>query len=291
MMFYKIVYWSFLFFIGIIGLLLLVSSFPISGNIKFLTVQSGSMSPAIKTGSVVMISPAKDYKIGDVITFGQMSKSKAPITHRINDIKVVGGNPVYITKGDANNATDIKEIQKKDVIGKVLFNVPYFGYAVDFAKKPLGFLLLIIIPAIAIIYDEIKNIWKEILKIKNKGKDKEQVQGVKEKNINFQTRSGTYSVGAFAFGQAPHNLSAQEILVTHKSVSPDFSDKFGAEFSVEENKTDEKKVQKIIQKSKTKSKINKKKSSRVKEKNIKINKKPDPKSKRKTKINGRKIKK
>ena len=113
-----------------------------------------------------MVKPVADYKIGDVITFGPFSKTKAPTSHRIYDIKVVDGQPVYITKGDANNAPDAREIQKKDIIGKVLFHVPYVGYAVDFAKKPLGFALIIIVPAALIIFDEVKKIIQEVRKKK-----------------------------------------------------------------------------------------------------------------------------
>ena len=147
-----------------IAVLLIVSSFPITGNIKFLTVLSGSMTPAIKMGSVVLVKPASDYKIGDVITFGEISKIKTPTTHRIYEMKVQGSQPVYITKGDANNAPDIREITNKDILGKVLFSVPYLGYAVDAAKKPFGFALIIIVPAALIIFGEIKKIIKEIKK-------------------------------------------------------------------------------------------------------------------------------
>ena len=35
---------------------------------KAYLVQSGSMEPAIKTGSVTIIKPASEYKIGDIIT-------------------------------------------------------------------------------------------------------------------------------------------------------------------------------------------------------------------------------
>jgi signal peptidase len=141
---FKIIYSIFVAFIVVVALLLIVSVLPITGNYKIMTVISGSMAPAIKMGSVVMVKPAADYKIGDVITFGPYSKTKAPTTHRIYDIKVEGGAPVYITKGDANNAPDARELQKKDILGKVLFSVPYVGYAVDFAKKPMGFALIII---------------------------------------------------------------------------------------------------------------------------------------------------
>ncbi len=124
------------------------------------------MQPAIKTGSVVVVKPQQDYKIGDIITFGAYSKTKTPVTHRIYDIKVEGGNPVYTTKGDANNAPDAAPVQKNTIIGSVLFSVPYVGYAVDYAKKPIGFALIIIIPALLIIADEVKKIYFEIQKPK-----------------------------------------------------------------------------------------------------------------------------
>ena len=163
---FKIIYYVFLVFIVIVAVLLIVSVFPISGNIKFMIVQSGSMEPNIKLGSIVLVKPADDYKIGDIITFGPYSKTKSPTTHRIYDMKVEGGEPIYITKGDANNAPDTREIAKRDILGKVLFSIPYLGYAVDFAKKPMGFALIIIVPAALIIIDEIKKIFGEIKKRK-----------------------------------------------------------------------------------------------------------------------------
>jgi signal peptidase len=164
----KIIYYIVIAFIVLVAILLIFSAFPIPGNYKVLVVQSGSMEPKIKTGSIVVVKPEKDFKIGDVITFGPYSKTKAPTTHRIYDVKVVGGETVYITKGDANNAPDTREIKKADIVGKVLFSVPYLGYAVDFAKKPIGFALLIIVPAALIIVDEIKKIYAEIKKKKTK---------------------------------------------------------------------------------------------------------------------------
>jgi len=163
---FKIIYYIFIAFIVLIAILLIVSVLPITGNYKVMTVISGSMAPAIKMGSVVIVKPVSDYKIGEVITFGPYSRTKAPTTHRIYDIKVTGGEPIYITKGDVNNAPDTREITKKDVLGKVLFSVPYVGYAVDFAKKPVGFALIIIVPAAIIIGDEIKKIINEIKKKK-----------------------------------------------------------------------------------------------------------------------------
>jgi len=153
--------------------LLIVSVLPITGNFKVKIVQSGSMQPEIKMGSVVAIKPhltssgQADYKIGDVITF-QVGRNKEPITHRIYDIKIVGGEPRYITKGDANNAPDQREISQREIIGKVLFDIPYLGYVVNFAQKPIGFSLIIIIPGAVIIFDEARKVYNEIKKKKTK---------------------------------------------------------------------------------------------------------------------------
>lgn len=160
----KIAYYLLLGVLSIIAVLLVISIFPITGSMKFKMVLSGSMEPAIKMGSIVVIKPTQNYKIGDVITFGPDTKKQSPITHRIYDIKVEGGEPVYVTKGDANNAADQNGVFKKDIIGKVLISVPFVGYAVDFAKKPLGFALIVIIPVALIIVEEIKKIYNEVKK-------------------------------------------------------------------------------------------------------------------------------
>ena len=165
----------------VIALFLIISVIPITGNFKTMVVLSGSMEPTIKTGSIVIVKPSKDYKIGEIITFGLMSKTKTPTTHRIFDIKINAGVPVYITKGDANNNPDIKEVLQKDVIGKVLFSIPYLGYAVETARKPIGFALIILIPAAIIIYEQIKKIKDEIIKIRQKKKEEKFPESPRER--------------------------------------------------------------------------------------------------------------
>ena len=176
---FKTIYYIIFTFIILIAILLIVSVLPITGNIKFLTVLSGSMEPAVKTGSIVLTKPMSDYKIGDIITFGPITKTTPPTTHRIAEIKVVGGEPVYITKGDANNSVDSREIKKADIVGKTIVKVPYLGYVIDFVRKPVGFVLIIVIPAVVIINDEIRKIWKEIMRLKKKRKEKDANQDEK----------------------------------------------------------------------------------------------------------------
>lgn len=163
---FKIIYYVFFTFIGLIALVLVISIIPITGNIKFLVVKSGSMEPTIKTGSLVMVKPVSQYKVGDIINFGAWGKTKDPITHRIAEIKTNEGAVSYVTKGDANDSVDQREISANEIHGKVIMNLPYFGYAVDTAKKPLGFLIIIVVPALIIIIDEIRKIIYEAKKIR-----------------------------------------------------------------------------------------------------------------------------
>ncbi len=146
---------------ALIVILLVISVFPISNNFKFLMVQSGSMRPEIKTGSVIFVKPTLEYKIEDVITFNDV---KETTTHRIHDMEVVSGELLYVTKGDANNRPDKKRVKEQDIVGKVFFSVPYIGYIVDIIKKPIGFLIIIFIPGIFIIQKEVRKILAEVKK-------------------------------------------------------------------------------------------------------------------------------
>lgn len=166
----QIIYNLFSIIVIITALLVLVSVFPITGNYKFFIVQSGSMEPAIKTGSVVIVKPQMEYEEGDIISFQSEGERKNSITHRIVGVETSGEEKYFITKGDANNATDTNKVAEEMIIGKVLFAVSYAGYAVAAAKEPLGFALVIVIPAGIIIFEEVMNIKKELAK---KSREKE----------------------------------------------------------------------------------------------------------------------
>ena len=134
---------------------------------KAYVIQSGSMEPSIKTGSVVITLPSASYAQGDVITFAQNGNSKRLITHRIITRMFpqgLSGSAKYITGGDANEEFDNWEVKNEDIVGKAVLTIPYLGYVSDFAKKPQGFILLVIVPATIVIYEELKSLYWEVLK-------------------------------------------------------------------------------------------------------------------------------
>ncbi len=162
----NISYYVILIFIVVIAGLLILSQSPFNKNYRIFIVKSGSMAPTIKTGSLIIVKHQNEYHKGEIITFGKISKNSTPTTHRIVEIKKYPNKITYITKGDANKTADWREVTKNEVIGKVILTIPYLGFLLAAVKKPLGFLFIIIIPALIIIYDEIKNIKQEIKKMK-----------------------------------------------------------------------------------------------------------------------------
>ena len=131
------------------------------GNYDFKIVLSGSMEPEILTGSLVFIVPSDTYYVSDIVTFGGSGKTDIPTTHRIVKVRVQSGVKMFTTQGDANAYEDTKEVQEKNILGKVVLSIPYVGYVLDFVKQPLGFLLVIIVPAILIGLFEVVKIYKE----------------------------------------------------------------------------------------------------------------------------------
>jgi signal peptidase I len=136
-------------------LLVLVSFSPIK-TFQVFRVMSGSMEPAVKTGSVVFVKQInlKELKTNDIITFSA-NNSSLPITHRIIQMSQ---NGKIITKGDANKTNDIDPVNTANIRGKVLYVIPYFGYISVWTKTPLGFIFFIILPALLIIINEIFSI-------------------------------------------------------------------------------------------------------------------------------------
>lgn len=148
---------------------LLATMVPIPGNIEVKIVKSGSMEPSIMTGSVVVIKPTETYGVGDVITFGKDTKREIPTTHRIVEVITnANGTLSYRTKGDANEEADQSITSAKEVIGKVLVSVPNVGFVLDFARTRNGFLAMIVVPALMVIFDEGLTIAGEVKKMRRR---------------------------------------------------------------------------------------------------------------------------
>jgi signal peptidase len=126
---------------------------------KSYVVQSGSMEPSVRVGDVIIIHTQQSYEKTDVITFKDAQKHT--VTHRILDKKQTTP-PLYLTKGDANQAVDTEEVAHSSIIGKVILVIPKIGYLIQFIRTPWGLILTIFVPAIILLSEEIKSLYKSI---------------------------------------------------------------------------------------------------------------------------------
>ena len=109
------------------------------------------MGANLPVGSLALAVPQQEYFVGDIVTFkipdsdellthrivsasGQQSSVAAPfygasfsgqrkaLQLQINEIRT------YKTKGDENNVVDDWQLTSEDLLGKVIFHLPYLGY-------------------------------------------------------------------------------------------------------------------------------------------------------------------
>ena len=156
----------------VIGIFVGITLLPIKNNFKLLAVMSGSMEPAIGVGSIAVIKPASKYEVGDIITFKKAASTsdKETTTHRITSIAETSGAKFFTTKGDANNSADVQKVNQDQVVGKYRFGIALLGYLLKYLKTLPGLILIIVIPATIIIYEEIKKIAREAKEIRAKKK-------------------------------------------------------------------------------------------------------------------------
>ena len=102
------------------------------------SVISGSMEPAIPTGSLVFVKsiPAEEVKEEDVIAFYGANDDNSIITHRVVSNSVNMGE--FVTKGDANKTKDMNPIPYDNYIGKVTLSVPHAGAAAQIFSSTAG---------------------------------------------------------------------------------------------------------------------------------------------------------
>jgi signal peptidase len=132
--------------------LLLVDVGPRFLPYQALVVRSGSMSPTIPTGSLVVYHKveASQLKVGDIIVFNQPNNPSEKVTHRIFRIQSGPQGKYFLTKGDANLVPDAWTVPDKGSGWEASWHVPDVGYFLWYIQSGSLRVLLIVIPAAAL---------------------------------------------------------------------------------------------------------------------------------------------
>lgn len=105
----------------------------------FFEVATGSMSPTMEIGDVVIVKLTKEVETNDIIVYVD---GENIITHRLIEIN----DDHLIAKGDANNSED-KPIQREMVLGEVVQIVPKIGIwrKIFTSSEVVGLVLILIV--------------------------------------------------------------------------------------------------------------------------------------------------
>ena len=152
-------------------LLLLVTPYIIYLTPQYLgsdayVVESGSMAPEMPEGSIVYESwnDPRSYEVGDVIIFrpNNSGMNEDLVVHRIIDIREGNYTNYFKTQGDANSGPDPGWTPGYNVLGKRNFWIPYLGYYIMFASSRPIIYLIILIPAILIVREQLEKLFEAL---------------------------------------------------------------------------------------------------------------------------------
>lgn len=135
----------------------------INGNIKgyqLKSVQSGSMEPAIQTGSMIVVKQIDDpltLEKGDVISFHNQKEQL--ITHRIEE--VIQEGVLFKTKGDHNKAADRDLVEARQIAAQYTgTTIPYIGYIAFYIQSKLNIPLFLILSGTLLLLYSLTMFWQ-----------------------------------------------------------------------------------------------------------------------------------
>lgn len=116
-----------------------------------LVVRSGSMTPTIPTGSIVLYHKvdASDLKVGNIIVFTEPGTTTM-VTHRIYAIDSTSTGKYIETKGDANKYPDDWRIPDKGSGWETFWHMPVVGYFLEDIQSGWTRILMIVVPALVL---------------------------------------------------------------------------------------------------------------------------------------------
>ncbi|MDX1657437.1 MAG: signal peptidase I [Nitriliruptorales bacterium] len=117
-----------------------------------MVVSSGSMSPLIRVGDIVLVDghDGHDLDAGTVITYRDASRDGALVTHRI---AAANDDGTYTTKGDANRTNDSTPVHPDDIEGVGRLLVPMIGIPLTWlsSNQLVTFLIWTVMTLLAVV--------------------------------------------------------------------------------------------------------------------------------------------
>ena len=156
---------------------------------SILNVKTESMEPNIPKGAIILvknvdIDDVKDIEVGEIVVFKSEIKGiPVTVTHRV--IENNQEDCYLITQGDAN-ASDDGEIEYSRVVAKYCFKFTILTFLYKVLSSFWGFLVLIILPSLALLISYIISMAKASVALKTaqeESADNEKIEELKKQAI------------------------------------------------------------------------------------------------------------
>jgi signal peptidase I len=141
---------------------------PAAAGLHRYVITSGSMTGTYDRGSVVYARdvPVAKLRVGDPITYAPPGRGQGPghlVTHRIVAITVrPDGTRLFQTQGDANPVPDPwRFVLPGQTQPRVVFHVPYLGYAIAALSDRHVRMAVIGLPALLVGLAVLAGMWRD----------------------------------------------------------------------------------------------------------------------------------
>lgn len=145
----------------VLGIALALAT-PLAFDARPLVVLSGSMEPTLGTGDVTVVQGIAplEARPGDIVTFRDPENQDRLVTHRVRGMSVRGDRVAFVTRGDANNASERWAISASSEISRVVYRIPELGRLLLLARTNRLPMLLFALALAALLVLELMTVWR-----------------------------------------------------------------------------------------------------------------------------------
>lgn len=145
-----------------IGLLAVLLAGSLLGY-RALTIRSGSMTPTIRVGDVVVDTSVAPLAVrpGDIVTFRDPAIGQQLVTHRVVSMHRAGKVVDFVTKGDANLVTERWSVPVSGHLGRKVFLIPGLGRVVAALSAKAVRVFALTLAALFIAVLGLRRIWRQ----------------------------------------------------------------------------------------------------------------------------------
>ena len=134
-------------------------------------VLSDSMQDTFQSGDVILVrqTPAGQIQPGDIIAFTSIDPANQGeiVTHKVRSVNADGS---FTTYGTFTGQDDAYSALPEHLLGRYRFRLPGLGRFFQYLKTPQGYVTLVLIPFLGVIFVQAVHFWYALHKLRRMDK-------------------------------------------------------------------------------------------------------------------------